>query len=620
MSTTPKAPELEAPPEPEMVRGLPAAWRFLRHPRQWPWRYIAAMLLPAVGLVGVIAISYAPRWLQGGYVAVLAVVWTVAACLAAGLPNDGRVAWDAWSGDLWGVARAYWRALLFIAVVCAVAVPILASTKPPLATTWLGFGFGLSAIAYGSAWALAWLRLCLNRTALMGTAVCLIVWGVLTAWPLLVMWFLGRSNDVYSVQDAAIVALGVPVGIGLLVCFFTTIRLAPTGAPATETLVGRWRARISIGSVSLSIASGVLLLACAVAIPIERSSDETSAIAARGAILPPPADISSQNLLNLYAPVLRLDPTEQWIEEPVDAFLGDVAFVTTNCPQPSLGIQREPRRAKPCLALNPGTTAADSRGPLNGYAFHYGLAYPDVANHIANPSLLSTATAKFPNDRAVQPIIDTRRVLEYWLFYRFDRWRDHTSLGWIDQQHQGDWEVVYVGLRANDTPTFVGYSEHCGGTWRPWTDVPVVAERGGTVVLGARQERLPASHPLVVVAKGSHANYPTAGEREPDWSTCMTHSRPFQVATQLVSFGADIRESTPLVGPIEVPSVATLAVGQATLTEPWWWGSFETDTLRSLQLQPPGKRGPPSPGYQGAKWSDPISVIFGDSRWSCDVC
>jgi hypothetical protein len=84
---------------------------------------------------------------------------------------------------------------------------------------------------------------------------------------------------------------------------------------------------------------------------------------------------------------------------------------------------------------------------------------------------------------------------------------------------------------------------------------------------------------------------------------------------------ADARiHPTPLVGPIEVPSVAPLAVGKATLTQPWWWGSFETDTLRSLQLQPPGKLGPPSPSHQGGHWSDPISVVFGDSRWSCDVC
>jgi hypothetical protein len=83
-------------------------------------------------------------------------------------------------------------------------------------------------------------------------------------------------------------------------------------------------------------------------------------------------------------------------------------------------------------------------------------------------------------------------LLQYWFFYNYD------SLGAVPgiwQWHQGDWEQVTVGLagtNAGAKPVFVAYSEHCVGTRLPWS---LVARVQGT-------------HPLVFVARGSHANYP----------------------------------------------------------------------------------------------------------------
>jgi hypothetical protein len=82
-------------------------------------------------------------------------------------------------------------------------------------------------------------------------------------------------------------------------------------------------------------------------------------------------------------------------------------------------------------------------------------------------------------------------LLQYWFFYNYD------SLGALPgvwQWHQGDWEQVSVGLAGNQAdakPVFVAYSEHCSGTRLPWA---LVARVQGT-------------HPLVFVARGSHANY-----------------------------------------------------------------------------------------------------------------
>jgi len=96
--------------------------------------------------------------------------------------------------------------------------------------------------------------------------------------------------------------------------------------------------------------------------------------------------------------------------------------------------------------------------------------------------------AKGPNDngliyaRALED--EGMVVLQYWLFYRYNDW-------W--NQHEADWEVVMVYLTSVDpdaTPTAVAYSSHLAGRWRPWLE----AERDG-------------DHPIVYVARGSHAQY-----------------------------------------------------------------------------------------------------------------
>ena len=67
----------------------------------------------------------------------------------------------------------------------------------------------------------------------------------------------------------------------------------------------------------------------------------------------------------------------------------------------------------------------------------------------------------------------------------------------IWQAHEGDWEVVNVALsRQDEEPLYVGYSQHCNGRTRAWSQTP----------------RWRGHHPVVYVALGSHANYFTQGE------------------------------------------------------------------------------------------------------------
>jgi len=85
-------------------------------------------------------------------------------------------------------------------------------------------------------------------------------------------------------------------------------------------------------------------------------------------------------------------------------------------------------------------------------------------------------------------------VVQYWIFYYFNDWRNF---------HEGDWELVQLNFRSGtakellDTgaePVFAAYSQHQAGQRMSWNDMKEKALVAGT-------------HPIVYVARGSHANY-----------------------------------------------------------------------------------------------------------------
>ena len=93
-------------------------------------------------------------------------------------------------------------------------------------------------------------------------------------------------------------------------------------------------------------------------------------------------------------------------------------------------------------------------------------------------------------------------VVQYWIFYYFNDWRNF---------HEGDWEVVQLCfpaytarelLEREEQPVFAAYSQHQAGQKMSWS---AMNEKG--LVEG--------THPIVYVAQGSHANYFTPGN---SWS------------------------------------------------------------------------------------------------------
>jgi len=82
-------------------------------------------------------------------------------------------------------------------------------------------------------------------------------------------------------------------------------------------------------------------------------------------------------------------------------------------------------------------------------------------------------------------------VLQYWLFYALDDWRNSPTKPTLWHMHEGDWEEVSVLLSPAGAPTEVAASQHDLGVHRPWSRTRIA---NGT-------------HPVVWVALGSHANY-----------------------------------------------------------------------------------------------------------------
>jgi hypothetical protein len=81
-------------------------------------------------------------------------------------------------------------------------------------------------------------------------------------------------------------------------------------------------------------------------------------------------------------------------------------------------------------------------------------------------------------------------TVQYWFFYLFNAFLN---------QHQGDWEQATLALdRSMSHITRVGLSSHHGGQSVDWAQLRPGLGRQG-------------DHPIVYVAKGSHANYFWAG-------------------------------------------------------------------------------------------------------------
>jgi hypothetical protein len=196
------------------------------------------------------------------------------------------------------------------------------------------------------------------------------------------------------------------------------------------------------------------------------------------------AQTPDPQLLRAYQPVTVFDPAERFRPTKVQSFISDADLERFEAGSWTV-VATDP---EPGELPGPGTgtwrlnqDSCSPSGPLGGLS-----CYADAAATGGDESTVY--------GRVVH--VGGAIVLQYWFFYYDDVYSyfyPPSDVVW--QAHEGDWEVVNVVLTADEQPVEVGYSQHCLGQRRTWAATP----------------RVDDTHPVVYVAAGSHANYPTPG-------------------------------------------------------------------------------------------------------------
>jgi hypothetical protein len=335
---------------------------------------------------------------------------------------------------------------------------------------------------------------------------------------------------------------------------------------------------------------------------------------ARGSVGPAPPR-SDRELAAMYAPVLALTGDERWSPVRVDAYVkravldgkpvpgGRPAALPPSCadavatPCHRLTIKCSTGH-QPCAQSD---LAARSVG-LHSVEIHRppeGATYVRVLRR-ARPATDGSPDPFAPWTRGNTGLAGLSTLIQYWYFYYYDEWEAPAFAGLLTQRHESDWEAVTIGL-TDARPLFVGYSEHCSGRWVRWPDVEVSSSPG----VGG------PTHPLVAVARGSHANYPEADqERSPDWTRCA--GAPAGLTT-LVSYASNIRDKTEYAWLWQQPPAGLRLVDARTppMSYRGSWGQYDETNLsnfRSIRVGGLG-HGPLSPPLQ-TLWHHPLEKIL----------
>ncbi len=284
--------------------------------------------------------------------------------------------------------------------------------------------------------------------------------------------------------------------------------------------------------------------------------------AAAGAPAPSPA-----TLLARHAPVIVLHPLEKLAPVPVDGFLADSDLQ-----------QKAPD----------GTwVAVPGDLPSSGGPWRLDQRLCNIRDGI--PATGCYAAAETAH-RAAPTVYGAffrrgmRIALQYWLFYPLNPYSAEVPPNpRFAQLHEGDWELVTIILDRAGRPLTAGYSRHCSGARRSWSQV----ERRG-------------AHPVVYVALGSHANYFRPGTT-PHEKRCWPEAAIAvfeQNGHPIVDFAGAGRTLRPRV-------VTVTATSPPWMRFPGAWG--EDQIIRLLDETFTYGGGPTGPAFKKV-WRGPVSV------------
>ena len=207
-------------------------------------------------------------------------------------------------------------------------------------------------------------------------------------------------------------------------------------------------------------------------------------------------------------------------------------------------------------------------------------------------------------------------ALQYWWFLLYnDAWN----------RHHGDWEGITLFLRPGPdgySPLGAAYAAHDIGRWRRWQDVQRVGADGMPDDAG--------THPLVYMARGSHASYFDYSETgyHPQMSRKLRvpFVGDYAIPSQFVLEGRTATDWVARVGSgvgngvkiltdnvkVMPPEAVLSDLRALRADDDWWWLAY-----RGLWGAPEflpffGGSGPRGLKWQGAKWSNPFRWVMRD--------
>ncbi len=310
------------------------------------------------------------------------------------------------------------------------------------------------------------------------------------------------------------------------------------------------------------------------------------------------ASLKSSYLARTFEPDLRLTTAEPWTPTTVTWYVRQNPRPNT---APPFCDAHAPGRPPPgCYEISSSCDVADPGPCAISGADDPALYYRYVDRGNASPK-----------DRSPSAGGGAWTVIQYWVFYNYDSL--HTWA--ITQWHQSDWEQVSVLVHRTGSvvrPVEVAFSEHCYGARLP-------AER----VRWAN-----GSHPIVFVARGSHANYPrpvSVPVRELRCSLGVT-PRYLGVAGLFFSPALDgsrleipltylggIRDLADGARPVPRLRLISLATAEPILSFSGTWGlenNLSPFGIIRTRISP----GPRAPPAQGA-WGTPFRSMLCNPGW-----
>jgi hypothetical protein len=196
-------------------------------------------------------------------------------------------------------------------------------------------------------------------------------------------------------------------------------------------------------------------------------------------------------------------------------------------------------------------------------------------------------------------------IVQYWYFSYDDFYSyNYPPDDFIWQSHEGDWEAVTVLIRRGaNHPRWVGYSQHCTGERRSWSDTP--RWHG-------------SQHPVVDVGIGSHANFFSTGDH-PIAVQCIPPQAVAFLQSQGLALPVDHSHAGQAYGPAGAAGVTPTSVSRITSTRPGWtrfagtWGEYQFFHGPSPIGTVVSGFSPASPPAQGL-WQHPVQTVIGWPR------